>query len=237
MEVNPDFVFVLATMLDNQSLEVLSHVPVVWDYISKSANGQYFWYIRSQNLVGRELKIRNDTDWKRIYYLLVTRQEWMSEHWSPGMSDIFGIEGLLEYTPAVEVFLELGHDPSMGASQSVRIAAKRGYIDTLKLLLKDDRVDPTAENNYALKKSAEQDQAESIKLLIQDRRVDPSYSDGSLLYSLVIHNEDGKYSEILRTLLLDKRVRAKLDITRLFDVARLHGKGESEKIILDAMMG
>jgi hypothetical protein len=53
----------------------------------------------------------------------------------------------------------------------IRIAAKKGYIDIVKLLMKDPRVDPSAGNNFALNWSFHEGHKEMAILLLTDKRV------------------------------------------------------------------
>ena len=50
----------------------------------------------------------------------------------------------------------------------------KGDIELVKLLLSDPRVDPSADNNFAIKKAAENGHYKIVKLLLNDPRVDPS---------------------------------------------------------------
>ena len=45
----------------------------------------------------------------------------------------------------------------------------------VKLLLTDERVDPSANNNYAIKHALLNSHTEIVRLLSEDRRVNPPY--------------------------------------------------------------
>jgi ankyrin repeat protein len=49
------------------------------------------------------------------------------------------------------------------------------------MLLQDNRVDPSDDNNYAIQWAAERGHKEIVEMLLKDKRVDPS--DRSLLYA------------------------------------------------------
>ena len=66
---NQDILLQLIVRMDNASLEALTRTSL-WASVVPLING-YFWYLRSQVLVRKELKQRPDADWKRIYYTLL----------------------------------------------------------------------------------------------------------------------------------------------------------------------
>jgi hypothetical protein len=51
------------------------------------------------------------------------------------------------------------------------MASEKGHTDVVKLLLADSRVDPTADDNYAIKKASEKGHTDVVKLLLADPRV------------------------------------------------------------------
>jgi len=81
-------------------------------------------------------------------------------------------------------------------------AAYVGFTDAVKLLLLDDRVDPSANDNWALIAASENGHLEIVKLLLSDSRVDPSAEDNR---ALVLASQNG-YLEIVKLLLSDARV-------------------------------
>ena len=50
-------------------------------------------------------------------------------------------------------------------------------IECLKLLIQDPRVDPSANDNFAIRNASAHGHTECVKLLLQDSRVDPSARD------------------------------------------------------------
>jgi ankyrin repeat protein len=55
-----------------------------------------------------------------------------------------------------------------------QFACKFGYINIVKLLLLDDRVDPGANDNCAIRLASKNGHLEIVKLLLSDEQVDPS---------------------------------------------------------------
>ncbi|KAJ3268041.1 hypothetical protein HDV01_003513 [Terramyces sp. JEL0728] len=123
-------------------------------------------------------------------------------------------------------------DPSVNNNECIRICAKYGYIDLVKLLLRDPRVVPTdtlwrccinghfstvkylmdyvepyESNNLAIRQACINGNVDIIKLLLDDSRVDPSDHD----------NEAIKYAsyfghlKVVEMLLSDPRVDCNAD--------------------------
>jgi ankyrin repeat protein len=105
-------------------------------------------------------------------------------------------------------------------------AAQKGYTEIVKLLLADPRVDPTINNNNAVRFASEESHVEIVKLLLNDPRVDhtavsfmgnlemvkfllentsidPSINDNAALTNAVYKNK----TEIVRLLINDPRVK------------------------------
>ena len=49
--------------------------------------------------------------------------------------------------------------------------SSNGYIEIVKILLQDNRVDPSDRNNYAIQCAMENGHIEIVKLLLKDKRV------------------------------------------------------------------
>ncbi len=69
----------------------------------------------------------------------------------------------------------------------------------VELLLKDPRVDPSSNNNYAIRKASKNGCVKMVGLLLQDSRVDPP-SD-----TIEVASNHG-HIEIVRLLLLDEYI-------------------------------
>jgi hypothetical protein len=59
----------------------------------------------------------------------------------------------------------------------VKSASEYGHTKVVELLLKDPRVDPTAERNYAVRWASARGHDKVVKLLLADSRVDPTVLD------------------------------------------------------------
>jgi hypothetical protein len=84
----------------------------------------------------------------------------------------------------------------------LRWAARKGHLAVIERLLQDERVDPSADNNYAVRLAAENGQLAIVDRLLQDQRVDPSADNN---YAVRLAAENGHLAVVDR-LLQDKRV-------------------------------
>ncbi|KAJ3308149.1 hypothetical protein HDV04_001724, partial [Boothiomyces sp. JEL0838] len=118
-------------------------------------------------------------------------------------------------------------DPSVNNNECIRICAKYGYIDLVKLLLKDPRVtptdtlwrccinghyntveylmdycDPSESNNLAIRQACINGNIDIIKCLLNDSRVDPSdYDNEAIKYASYFG-----HLKVVEMLLRDPRV-------------------------------
>lgn len=118
-------------------------------------------------------------------------------------------------------------DPSARENEAVTRAAENGYVEIVDLLLEDEankfpiglavaeghllvvetllqdmRVDPSDDDNDAVKTAAEYGELAILDRLLQDKRVDPSATDN---YAIRMASENG-YLAVVERLLQDKRV-------------------------------
>ena len=79
--------------------------------------------------------------------------------------------------------------------------------DVIKLLIKDNEVDPALDDNFAIRCSSRNGNLNVVKLLLKDNRVDPS-----ALFNFAIYNADrNKFTNIVKLLWNDKRVKNTLE--------------------------
>ena len=89
----------------------------------------------------------------------------------------------------------------------------------MNILLQDDRVDPSARNNLAIKEAARYGEVDIVEILLHDQRVDPSASD-NLALSLA-----SRYGKIN---LVDKFINS----IESMDIAHYNGKNCYERIVI-----
>ncbi len=81
-------------------------------------------------------------------------------------------------------------------------AVEIGNVDKVQLLLNDPRVDPTADDNWAIQSASRRGHTEVVRLLLADPRVDPA-ALGNYAIQLASHNG---HLEVVRLLANDPRV-------------------------------
>lgn len=81
------------------------------------------------------------------------------------------------------------------------------YETVVRLLLTNDRVNPSARNNYCIRKATEIGQTNVVRMLLADKRVNPTANDN---YAIQAAAERG-FEAIVRLLLEDKRVNPTAD--------------------------
>jgi len=82
-------------------------------------------------------------------------------------------------------------------------AILQNHTNTIKILLKDKRVNPADDDNYAIKRASYNGHLEIVKLLLKDKRVNPADDNN---YAIIWASENG-HLEIVK-LLKDKRVNS-----------------------------
>lgn len=113
------------------------------------------------------------------------------------------IPSTLFYILAKLSFLDNHIDPDSG-NRKIRCASRNGFLETVKLLLQDERVDPSSNNNYCIKLASANGHTEIVEILLQDPRINPSAGDN---YALKMAVKNGHW-EIAKMLLHDARVDA-----------------------------
>ncbi len=81
-------------------------------------------------------------------------------------------------------------------------AVRQGRIELVKCLLADERVDPTAEVNGALREAAWYGHVAVVKCLLADERVDPAAGDNWALREAAKNG----HVAVVKCLLADERV-------------------------------
>lgn len=68
----------------------------------------------------------------------------------------------------------LAHSCVDANSIAIDLAARAGHVEVVRLLLKDGRINPGADDNYAIRWAARRGHTEVVRLLLEDGRVDPT---------------------------------------------------------------
>jgi hypothetical protein len=93
-------------------------------------------------------------------------------------------------------------DPSIYSDRAICLASNKGHVEMTNLLMKDKRVDPSANDDYCIAQAGKKT-AELVLTLMNDSRVNPS---SNLNQSIRDANSRG-YNDIVFILWKDQRVK------------------------------
>ncbi len=173
-------------LLEESSMQTL--IP----YIKKD---NLHWKTNVENLIGLYLD-GHYPYWQYIYEMLTNNPT--------SALEAFSQNGLMGNSWIIEAILKSKKLPEIGDfNESLQSAVIHGQTDIVRLLLSDDRVDPSIYDNMALLQAVRKGHAEIVKLLLLDKRVDPSVYDNVALEEAVLRRQ----TETAKLLLLDKSVQ------------------------------
>jgi ankyrin repeat protein len=104
-----------------------------------------------------------------------------------------------------------------------------GYLEIVELLLNDSRVDPSDDNNQAIRKACCFGHYKIVELLLNDSRVDPSANYNEAIRKACCYG----YFEIVKILLNDSRVDPSDDDNQAIRKACCYGDYEIVKLLLN----
>jgi hypothetical protein len=87
------------------------------------------------------------------------------------------------------------------ASSALTHAVVGGHLEIVRLLLSDDRIDPSANNNDALYRSCFDDRIDIVKALLEDDRVNPFYANGNAIRIAI----DKKHMDIVELIMRNRK--------------------------------
>ena len=91
---------------------------------------------------------------------------------------------------------------SLDRQSLFKCVVERGLIYKVKILLRDDRVDPGADDNHAIRVASRYGHLKMVRKLLKDSRVDPSALDN---HAIQVASRNG-HALVVRELLKDSRV-------------------------------
>ena len=133
--------------------------------------------------------------------------------WKDYYKLLHGITIDIKYQPIVDVFI--------GASRN-------GRVEMVKILLNDNRVDPSARNNEAITWASENGNLNIARLLLADPRTDPSTDDN---LPIKVASEKGNLN-VVRLLLADFRTDPSAEYNWAIKAADKNGHIEVVRLLL-----
>jgi len=120
-------------------------------------------------------------------------------------------------------------DPSIEQNRAIRVASRKGKLESVKFLLKDHRVNPSTHRNLPIRHAAAYGHHKIVRELLKDSRVDPS-AFGNQALMLAIRN---RYPKVVKLLIQDIKVTScTMDYEALF-VASAKGHLGVLKVLLE----
>lgn len=107
-------------------------------------------------------------------------------------------------------------------------ACSYGFINIVKILLNDSRVNPSVSDNRAFRAASYSGETEIVKMLLSDSRVDPSTLDNEAFLSASRRG----HTEIVKILLADKRVDPSVQDSIAIRLASSGGCGKIIDLLL-----
>ncbi len=142
------------------------------------------------------------------------------------LRNVIDLAKLFEYDESVIISLLNEVD---GLEDVVFLKAVRNdYAKVVEILLKYERVDPTAEDNYAIRYAAANGHAEIVEMLLKDKRVDPAADDNYAIRNAAANG----YVRVVELLLKDKRVNPGADDNYAVRNAAANGHTEIVEMLL-----
>ena len=108
-------------------------------------------------------------------------------------------------------------------------ACNSGDIEVVKLLLADERVDPSSNKNKSIEKASQNGHADVVRLLLADNRVNPADQDNEAIKNA---SENG-HADVVRLLLADNRVNPADQDNEAIKRASEYGYADVVKLLLD----
>lgn len=102
-------------------------------------------------------------------------------------------------------------------------------VEILKVLLKDERIDPAYDNNYNIIFASELGLEDTVELFLKDKRIDPSAQGNKSMQKAVGYNRP----EVVKLLLNDSRVSPNISGYQPISVACRYGYLDVVKLLLN----
>ena len=143
---------------------------------------------------------------------------------------LIDIDKLFEYDENVIISL-LNEGEILYADVVFKKAAEYGYVQVVERLLKDNRVNPAVDNNYAIRYAAKNGHAKVVEMLLKDKRVNPVVDDN---FALIWAVRNG-HIKVVELLLKDNRVDPSAEKNYAIRSAAERGYIQVVKMLVEAI--
>jgi ankyrin repeat protein len=248
--VTEDLVLTLSVYLSPQAREVLFQTSKSYSTaLTKARDNQFYWLKKLEALLNITVPehIQQEThNWKLAYVqarknplLLFTNND----------SALYAVGLLAGFDPSsdgnfalltacvrgntlavIRLLQDPGVDPAAMYSNSIKLAAERGHVDVLDILLRDDRADPTdGSDDTPLILAIKEGQETAAIRLLQDTRVSSDIIAVTNALEYAIHK---KQKKLTKYILDEMNILPVLDVNRLLLLVSSTGDVEAVRLLL-----
>lgn len=136
------------------------------------------------------------------------------------------------YARVVQELLKQPDIPFLSYNSLLTVAAMKGHVEIVNLLLNDPRVDPAAGDNIAIQKAASSGHVQVVDLLLNDPRVDPAAEDD---YAIQRAAAKG-HVEVVKLLLTDPRAINRVNPAAEYNEAITSAAREGRAQVVELLM-
>jgi len=150
--------------LDQEDVENLQKAyPNYSNAIKRIEKDEEYWRKKLSDYLEFEVFDRNGHSWKEIYEAVTH-------------ADI-NLSKVVEYNlpEIVQSLIELGIDPSQNDDDALIVAAKKGYVDIVEILLRDPDVNPNAMGGLPLIEASRNGHIETVLLITNHPKFDKKF--------------------------------------------------------------
>jgi hypothetical protein len=149
---------------------------------------------------------------------------------NPGLDKCFALEQYCLVGDVNRAEVALGDPELLGCLPDYMVidASRNGHAAIVKLLLADPRVDPAAENNWAIRNTSFYGHASVVKLLLADLRVDPAAINNDAIRDA----SDNGHAGVVKLLMADPRVDPAAGTNYAIEFSSRYGHESVVKLLL-----
>jgi len=113
--------------------------------------------------------------------------------------------------------------------QTMVMASQRGYAEVVRILLADNRSDPSVSNDNAIRLASSNGHVDVVRILLEDGRANLNANDDEVIWCAC----SGGHVDVVRALLADGRADPSADYSRSIRSASWKGHSEIVRMLLE----
>ena len=225
---------------------------------SKHGNTELVRFLLLQDTVNpaanrnEAIRLASEYGHEDVVKLLLEHSE-KDERIDPGAENNEAIRAASDYghEDVVKILLEHGEndkriDPAANNNEAIKLVCGKEIgiggikwkklkrnLNVIGLLLKDKRVDPSVEDDLAIRTAADEGAADIVKLLLKDERVNPAAKNNEAFRQAVRYGHEDTVKILLERSKEDKRIDPGANNNEAFRQAVRYGHEDTVKILLE----